>query len=80
MNNKRNNNINKKDDKKVNNNKIQKVNFCIYILNRISFGKLYSNLKIYEDFRIKVISVENLMNNYLNINNLIKVSYMKKNN
>ena len=80
LNNKRNNNINKKDDKKVNNNKIQKVNFCIYILNRISFGKLYSNLKIYEDFRIKVISVENLMNNYLNINNLIKVSYMKKNN
>ena len=77
---KRNNNINKKDDNmKVNNNKIEKIKFCTYFLNKISFGKLYKNLEIYEDFRIKVISVENLMNNYLNIDNLIKVNYMNKN-
>ena len=50
-----------------------------FILNKISFGKKYKYLKIYEDFRKKIISVENLIKNYLIINNLLKINDIKEN-
>ena len=50
-------------------------NFIIY---KLSFGKKYNNLRIYEVFREKVISVENLTRNHLNILNLLKLNKIKK--
>ena len=48
------------------------IGFCDYFIYKITCGKKNSNLGIYEDFRKKIISVENLMQNYLKINNLLK--------
>ena len=59
--------INKKDD----------LNFCKYFIYKISFGKIYNKFKVIEDFRIKLISVENIFNNYLNLHNLIKLINLK---
>ena len=60
------------------NNKIaekrEKLVFCGYCIYKISFGKIKSELKLYEYFLIKVVSIENLLNNYLKVNDLIKVS------
>ena len=69
--------INNKDFNN-NNNNIQyyennKITFWRYILYKISCGKLNSNLKLYEAFRIKLISVENIINNHLNLVNLLKL-------
>ena len=62
----------------LNNNKKNDFNFCKYCIYKISFGKLYKNLNLIEDFRIKLISVESIFNNYLNIHNLVKVNTLKK--
>ena len=71
--NKDNNNVN------IQENKNEKILFSYFILNKISFGKKYKYLKIYEDFRKKIISVENLIKNYLIINNLLKINDIKEN-
>ncbi len=47
--------------------------FCDYISFKITCSKKNKHLGIFEDFRKKVISVENLMQNYLKINNLLKL-------
>ena len=60
-------------------NKNEKLLFLYYLLNKISFGKKYKYLKIYEDFRIKIISVENLIKTYLIMNNLLKINDIKDN-
>ena len=54
--------------------KREKLGFCEYFIYKISFGKIYSELQLYEYFRIKVVSIENLLNNYLKVNDLIKVN------
>ena len=54
--------------------KKEKLSFCKYCIFKISFGKINGELRLYEYFRIKVVSIENLLNNYLKINDLIKVS------
>ena len=63
------NNFNKKKLKKR-----EKLGFCEYCIYKISFGKIKSELQLYEYFLRKVVSIENLLNNYLKINDLIKVS------
>ena len=48
--------------------------FCLkeYLISAITFGKKYDYMELYENFRKKIISVENLMQNYLKMNNLLK--------
>ena len=69
-------NINKNDDK--NSNKKYKKNFIEYFLFKISFGKKCNHFKIYNDFRIKIISEEHLVKNHLNIYNLLRDTVKKK--
>jgi len=38
--------------------------FLDYFIYKVTFGKKYDNIKIYENFRKKIISVENLMQIY----------------
>lgn len=45
--------------------------FCDFFLYKITFGKKNNHLELYEDFRKKVLGVENLTQNYLKMNNLI---------
>ena len=55
----------------------EKHNLCKYIIYRISFGCIYKNIEMYENFRKKIISVENLLSCYLNINTLIEANNRK---
>jgi len=69
--------VNEKEKKhfdKRKNKKREKLGFCEYCIYKISFGKIKGELQLYEYFRMKVVSIENLLNNYLKINALIKVS------
>ena len=62
----------------TNNNKLEdkneKLNFFIYLFYKCSCGKAYKHIKLYEDLEMKIVSVENLFQNYLNMNNLIKIN------
>ena len=49
-----------------------KINFMHYLAYLLSFTKFHSNIKIYSDFRIKMISEENLILSNLNINKILK--------
>ena len=44
----------------------------IYLLHLISFTKLHPNIKLYSDFRMKMISEDNLIMCNLNISKLQK--------
>jgi hypothetical protein len=57
----------------------KKVKFKHYLINKISCGKHYNHLKLYEDFRIKVISVENIIKTYLNVNKLEELNKLGSN-
>jgi hypothetical protein len=57
----------------------KKVKFKHYLINKISCGKHYNHLKLYEDFRIKVISVENIIKTYLNVNKLEELNKLGRN-
>ena len=50
-----------------------KKNFWSFLWYRISFRKKNKYFKIYENFRIKIISEEHFMRNHLNIYNLMKI-------
>jgi len=63
----------KKNFDKKKTEKKEKLGFCEYCKYKISFGKINGELQLYEYFRIKVVSIENLLNNYLKINDLVKV-------
>ena len=78
--------LNKRDELKINEerekieniNKIseqkkEKINFSKYLVYKIFCGKKYENIKIYEDFRAKILSEEQLFQNYFNISELKKV-------
>ena len=75
------NNINNKDKniieiiKKNANNENQKspkLTFISYLFFLISFRKCHSNIQIFSDFRIKMISEENLIKCNLNIDKLMQ--------
>ena len=73
-----NNDENNENDEKNNENISKAINntvfnFRDYFVYRITFGKKKSNLEIFENFRKKIISVEHLMQNYLKLNNLLKL-------
>lgn len=64
------------ENKRFNKRKLEKkgkLTFCEYCKYKISFGKINGELQLYEYFLIKVVSIENLLNNYLKVNDLIKV-------
>ena len=65
-----------KTEDNIHNNK-ENLNFCKYLIYNISCGKAYKHLKTYEKFKMKIISVENLLESYLNINNLIEIEKIK---
>ena len=52
-----------------------KLRFCDFLVYKITCGKNKDKkiFELYENFRKKIISVENLMQNYLKINNLLKL-------
>ena len=70
--------INKKDNKQnykstnANNYK-QKIKFWEYLIYKITFGKKNNKIKLFENFRTNIISVENIINNYLSIGYISKV-------
>ena len=66
---------NKDNENDINNqinNNIEKISFKKFFFYKISLGKKYNNLKLYEEFRENIISVENLIKNHLDVNSLIK--------
>ena len=53
-------------------------NFCGYLLFKLSCEKKENIFKIYNEFRIKMISEEHLIKNHLNIYNLLRVTEKKR--
>ena len=51
---------------------------CDYIIYKITFGKKSDYLETYENFYKQIISVENLIQNYLSINNLMELGRENK--
>ena len=68
----------KENGKNENNNNCEKkketISFWNFLVYKITFGKKNHNLILYEKFREKIISVENLIINHLNIHNLLKAN------
>ena len=60
---------------KLNNNSNEKITFWNFFIYKLSLGRKYSNLKIYENFREKMISEESLISNNLNVNNLLSIKF-----
>ena len=56
----------------------KKFNFWYYRWYKLTCGKKNKYFKEYEDFRIKIISEENIIKNHLNICNLIKVNNISR--
>ena len=54
-------------------------NFWYFFLFKLSFEKKNNFFKVYQDFRIKIISEEHLIRNHLNIFNLLKINERKIN-
>ena len=78
INNVENNNKEDKDGKKINqsneyNNQKEKIIFWKFLIHKFSCGKKNRRLKLYEDFREKIISVENLIQINLNAHNILKL-------
>ena len=74
-------NIKITEDKKNKNkdNKLkEKKNFWSFLCFKISCGKQMEFFKIYEAFRMKIISEEHIIRNHLNIYNLLKVTERKR--
>ena len=77
-----NNSINKSKDENIRknfnirykyNNQKEKITFWKFLIYKCSCGKKNYYLKYYENFREKIISVENLIENNKKINNLLKL-------
>ena len=58
------------------NNKIK--HFCEFILFKLCCAKKYKWFKVYQNFRIKIISEEHLIKNHLNIYNLLRATHNKR--
>ena len=66
------NEISNKPNEKLN------FNWFSYIKNMILCGKKNPKISFYEDFRTKLISEENIIQNYIDIYNLLEVNKIKK--
>ena len=77
------------NDSKITNNKIinnkensknyyKKNNFCDFLCYKITCKNKAENFRVYEKFRIKIISEEHIIKNHLNIYNLLKVTERKR--
>ena len=55
------------------NNEKGNIMFWQFLVHKISFGKKNQHLKLYEDFREKIISVENLVQSNFNLMDLLKL-------
>ena len=72
-------NFNKIIDNKGNSkNDNKKKNFLDFLYYKITCGKKAKFFKIYEDFRMKIISEEHIIRNHLNIYNLLKITEKKR--
>jgi len=67
-----------KKNKKDKSNKKPKLNFCKYIGYRICCGKNDRMIKYYENIRESLISEENIIQNYLDIYELLKLNNIPK--
>ena len=77
--------INKKNEINYNNDvkEKEKFDFWSFRLYKLTCGKQYNYFKLYEDFRIKMISEEHIIKNHINICNLLKankINELDKNN
>ena len=75
------NNNNKIKDSNFENNRTVKrkiTNFFGYLLYEISCKKKNHYFKVYNDFRIKIISEEHLIRNHLDVYNLLKITERKR--
>ena len=61
------------------NDKKKKDNFFDYLYFKLSCEKKKNYFKVYNNFRIKIISEENLIKNHLNVYNLLRINHKKKN-
>ena len=64
-------NKNFKSNNTINYNK--KIKFWEYLIYKITFGKKNNKIKLFENFRTNIISVENIINNYLSISYISKI-------
>ena len=71
-------NNNKDKDKTITIKENNQKTFMHYFLFKITFGKKYNYFKIYNDFRIKILSEEHLVKNHLNTYNLLRNTVKKK--
>ena len=63
------------------NNKVEREkdkNFCSFLFFKLSCEKKENIFKVYNEFRIKMISEEHLIKNHLNIYNLLRVTERKR--
>ena len=69
-----------KKNKNKNNKLKEKKTFWSFLCFKISCGKHMEYFKIYESFRMKIISEEHIIRNHLNIYNLLKLTERKRHN
>ena len=69
---------NNKGENYDSNRKQKNFDFSSFSLYKITFGKKNNYFKLYEDFRIKVISEEHIINNHIKIYDLIKNTGINK--
>ena len=71
-----NNIINNEDNtkSKIVDDKKEEINFFKFLTYKIFCGKKQSNLKIFEDFRAKIISEEEIFKNFFYIHNTVKIN------
>ena len=61
------------------NNKDKKIKISDYLCYKFKIKKKHNNIKFYEYFNEKIISVENIIENHLILNNLLKMNDTNKN-
>jgi hypothetical protein len=57
-----------------NNNSTKRMKFCEYISYFFSCGKFHQKISCYDEFRMRIISEENLILNYLNVCKLLRAT------
>ena len=68
----------KEERKNINNKNKEKKYFCKFLLFKLFCKREDNPYKVYNDFRIKIISEEHLIRNHLNIYNLLRVVQRKR--
>ena len=73
--------VTKKENDIIENNNVKKTDkFSIfkYLFNQMSCGRVNKEINLYEEFRIKIICVENILKISLNVENLLEIMKIKK--